>query len=337
MKEKSQPFAIGHESMEELQAKHRREARDLQSKITQKKKSATKKTRKGVNDECDILEQELRVRQEQELAALSGTSDIHEGSVSKTSLEDVMNRTQSLNVSQEQEQRTNGMHASEPSHADTAVQGDGVAIEPSQLQRPNRQKMRMARRAAEQEALFARAAQEASDLPNLKQQERSKMLDEFRKRGLQEKEIKADGHCLYSAFADQMEQLGISLTPVDKSLIMAAESKKKSQELPDYRRMRQAAASYIERNQNDFAPFLEEPLNEYVHKVRDTGEWGGQLELMALAKTYGVNINVLQGDGRVEEIEGSGKTGQEQRKAWLAYYRHGFGLGEHYNSLRKAP
>ncbi|KAK4956896.1 hypothetical protein LTR28_005866, partial [Elasticomyces elasticus] len=106
--------------MEELQAKHRREARDLQSKITQKKKSATKKTRKGVNDECDTLEQELRVRQEQEIAALSGANELHEGSVSKNSMEDVMNRTQSLNISQEQEQRTNGMHASEPSHADTA-------------------------------------------------------------------------------------------------------------------------------------------------------------------------------------------------------------------------
>ena len=55
---------------------------------------------------------------------------------------------------------------------------------------------------------------------------------------------------------------------------------------------------------------------------------------MALAKTYGIDIHVLQGDGRVEKIEG-GKGG-DSPVAWLAYYRHGFGLGEHYNSLRKS-
>ena len=78
-------------------------------------------------------------------------------------------------------------------------------------------------------------------------------------------------------------------------------------------------------------------MDYYVFKVRETGEWGGQLELMALARRYGVTIRVLQGDGRVEEIIGDGVDGAEDKKeVWLAYYRHGFGLGEHYNSLRKA-
>jgi OTU domain-containing protein 6 len=71
-----------------------------------------------------------------------------------------------------------------------------------------------------------------------------------------------------------------------------------------------------------------------VHKVRDTGEWGGQLELMALAKTYAVNINVLQDFGRIEKIEGERDDGAA-KSVWLGYYKHGFGLGEHYNSLRK--
>ena len=39
--------------------------------------------------------------------------------------------------------------------------------------------------------------------------------------------------------------------------------------------------------------------------------------------------------GRVEKIEGGGEE-REKKVAWLAYYRHGFGLGEHYNSLRKS-
>lgn len=43
--------------------------------------------------------------------------------------------------------------------------------------------------------------------------------------------------------------------------------------------------------------------------------------------------------GRVEEVGGDEQIGDDDgkldREVWLAYYRHGFGLGEHYNSLRR--
>ena len=108
-------------------------------------------------------------------------------------------------------------------------------------------------------------------------------------------------------------------------------------EKPDvpYQIVRAVAADYIEKHEDDFVPFLEEPMDTYVHKVRDTGEWGGQLELMALSKAYGTDINVLQDFGRVEKIE-SGMSNSDN-PIWLGYYKHGFGLGEHYNSLRKVP
>ena len=60
------------ESLEDMQARHRKELKDLQSRVTQKKKNATKKTRKGVNTECEELERQLKERQEQERAALGG-------------------------------------------------------------------------------------------------------------------------------------------------------------------------------------------------------------------------------------------------------------------------
>jgi OTU domain-containing protein 6 len=83
---------------------------------------------------------------------------------------------------------------------------------------------------------------------------------------------------------------------------------------------------------------MEEPLDDYLRKIRETGEWGGHMELMALAKAYGVNINVLHSDGRVDKIEpGEGTSPEEGKEIWLGYYKHGFGLGEHYNSLREAP
>lgn len=168
------------------------------------------------------------------------------------------------------------------------------------------------------------------------------MLVEFKKRGLREKVVAANGHCMYSAVADQMRQLGLAVGVGDDEggggdgEEGEDEKEKGKGELrnDDYKIVRMRAATFISEHPDDFVPFLEEPLDEYVHKIRDTGEWGGQLELMALAKTYNLKISVLQGDGRVEEIE-SGEA-EARGEAWLAYYRHGFGLGEHYNSLRKS-
>lgn len=150
------------------------------------------------------------------------------------------------------------------------------------------------------------------------------VLEAMKSHKLHEKEIRADGHCLYSAVADQLEQLDIPIgaAPGDNPALA-------------YKTVRAKAAEYIDQHQDDFVPFLEEPLPDYLHKVRDTGEWGGQLELMALAKTYGIDINVLQDFGRVEKIQSGDQT--TDKAMWLGYYKHGFGLGEHYNSLRKVP
>lgn len=295
--------------MEALQARHRKELKDLQSRVTQKKKQASKKTRKSVNDECERLEQDLKAKQAQEVAELNGEVTGAE----EPSAEDLEKLT--LHV---EDEIPNGVPVAvdtpiaEPQEGPTAAGG----------KKRNRQKDRLARRAAEQEELARQAAEEAENLPDMKEQERARMLEAMQSHGLHEKEIRADGHCLYSAFADQLEQSDIPLgsAPSDQPTL-------------SYKLVRAKAAEYIEAHQDDFVPFLEEPLADYVHKIRDTAEWGGQLELLALSKTYGININVLQDFGRVEKIEGS--PDKDAKTVWLGYYKHGFGLGEHYNSLRK--
>ena len=303
------------ETLEELQSRHRKEQRDLQSRTTQKKKQANKKTRKGVNDECDRLEAELKQKHGDEIASLNG--EVAEDGVPKAELD-------SLTLEVDNELGTNGAHAKDGGSTKAAESVNGDAEESSQPRKPNRQKARLARRAAEQEELARQAAEEAKNLPDLKQQERDRMLEYMKERRLQEKEIRADGHCLYSAFADQLEQLGMPL----------GSSPSEKPDVP-YKIVRAVAADYIEKHEDDFAPFLEEPMGAYVHKVRDTSEWGGQLELMALSKAYGTDINVLQDFGRVEKIESG--NGDREKAIWLGYYKHGFGLGEHYNSLRKVP
>jgi OTU domain-containing protein 6 len=310
--------------MEELLTKHRKEQRDLQARITQKKKAASKKTRKGVNEECDRLEEELKAKQAEEIASLNGTDDgdaIDEpGSLKEQDIDIVEVTTgptepfSSLSISDPQSPATLSA---------TSDQG--------QSRKPNRQKARLARRAAEQAELAAKAEEEAKNQPDPKAKEREVMLTAFKARGLKEKEIRADGHCLYSAVADQLVLHDIGLTPRVKPIIPDEDEKL----VEPFRAVRRTTANYIETHAEDFEPFLEEPLDEYVRKVGETGEWGGQLELKALANAYGVKISVLDGNGSVHEIEGDRTNKEEVSQIWLAYYRHGFGLGEHYNSLRQ--
>lgn len=314
--------------MEDLQATHRKQLRDLQSKITQKKKSASKKTRKGVNEECDELERNLKERQARELDAFVSTN------FSNGQDNDQSNVANKIFNSHESSERSDGVDLATTTEklsitANSSI--DSPHEEQAQRRRPNRQKARLARRAAEQNAIAVSATEEAAQLPNLREREREIMVKEFQKYKLKEHEIRPDGHCLYSAVADQIERQDLEIQP-RQARESTTEESNASKNVPGYRLVRQTASNYISQHAEDFVPFLDESLDDYLHKVRDTAEWGGQVELMALANAYGIIINVIQGDGRLEKIEPGQST--DCKCIWLAYYRHGFGLGEHYNSLR---
>ena len=305
--------------MDELQAKHRKEQRDLQSRITQKKKQATKKTRKGVNDECDRLQRELQEKQQAEIAQLNGEVEVVQ------SLDD-------LNLDDLPVENGTKDEQAPPSNASSP---------PSEASQPkkkvNRQKARLARRAAEREAEAEKAAEEAAKQKDNRGDERKIMDETFSRLGLKEIEIRPDGHCLYSAVANQLSEFGMSLTPGttagDKPSISANNAK-----FDGYRDVRTATADFLLAHADDYAPFLEEPMDTYARKIKSTTEWGGQLELQAIARAYGIHINVIQGDGRIEKFEPDAEENidEDKRKTiWLAYYRHTYGLGEHYNALSK--
>jgi OTU domain-containing protein 6 len=305
------------ESREEMQSRHRKEKKDLESRVMQKKKGSSKKTRKGVNSECDELERQLQERQEQERATILGESAPDTDNVPELD-EPTNDGPPSLN--------SNGVNGITES-LDENTMSSATPPEDGQPKKRNRQKERLARRAAEQEAAIEAAKKEAANQPDQKAVERDLMLKEFKTKGLVEKSIRPDGHCLFSAVADQLSQVGIPL---------GAESDTELKEDQRYKVVRKAAARYIEGHPDDFAAWLDEPLPQYVEKIRDTAEWGGHLELLALAKTYNVEICVLQ-DGGPQTIEPGLEGASKPEKIWLAYYHHGFGLGEHYNSLRTAP
>jgi len=307
------------ETREEVQSRHRKEAKDLQSRVTQKKKNASKKTRKGVNSECEDLERQLTERHAQEIAALNGQFTPAADEVPE--LEDYESED-----TKDSAGLKNGVNEAREQLAETAI-SETATSEDGQPRKRNRAKERLARRAAETAAVVEEAKKEAANQPSAKDIERKKMLVQFQEHGLVEKSIRPDGHCLFSAVADQLSQLSIPL---------GAETDTELREDQRYKLVRKAAAKYIEEHPDEFAGWLDEPLESYAEKIRDTAEWGGHLELLALAKTYKVEICVLQ-DGASQSIEPGDEASKEPEKIWLAYYRHGFGLGEHYNSLRKSP
>lgn len=166
------------------------------------------------------------------------------------------------------------------------------------------------------------------------------MVQQLEKRGLALHEIRADGHCLYAAVADQLQTQDIGLAP-RISVAVAREEGGTENGLEGYQTVRRAAADFIQAHPSSFDGFTEDPLPEHVRKVRETGEWGGHLELLALARSYGTRICVLHSDGQVDRIEPEEQEGSRKKAAkevhemWLGYYKHSHGLGEHYNSLRK--
>ncbi|CAG7986679.1 unnamed protein product [Penicillium salamii] len=312
--------------MEELLSKHRKEQKDLQARITQRKKSATKKTRKGVNDECDRMQHELSDRQQSEIAQLNGDP-----------VEDLENL--SLEDGQPSDEDKPSETPKEPEPESQPISH----AEPSNTKKPNRQKARLARRAAEQAAQSATAAEEAANQTNYRGNEQEVMDAVFKKLGLKEVEVTPDGHCLYSAVAKQLDESGLGLRPDPSRIVLQSSTQSRidtvaSPQHDGYRAVRAVTADFITEHKEDFEAFMEEPLDSYTRKIKLTAEWGGQLELQAIARAYGVEINVVQSDGRMEKIE-SGETFDEEEKhkrvIWLAYYRHTYGLGEHYNALVK--
>ncbi|KAK6338337.1 hypothetical protein TWF730_002400 [Orbilia blumenaviensis] len=314
--------------MEDLLTLHRKQLRDLQSVITQKKKSATKKTRRGVNDDCERLERELKEKQAAEIAALEKGSnpdastednedpsdpalgDNPEPEIPPTD-EDLSSKLQESNL-EDPTDPTNHERISQP--------------QPSSSKKPNRAKARLARRAAQIEEITEQAKQEAASQPNLRAIEAERMKQLFDENGLVEIQIAPDGHCLYSAFAVGLEGAGIPLSEEQSS---------DGTKQRGYTFTRKAAGEYISLHPDDFVPFLEEgeTLDGHVKKVVGTAEWGGQMELLALAKQYGVTVKVVQAQG--VGVTAMNEEDGENADVWLAYHRKGYGLGEHYNALRK--
>ena len=160
------------------------------------------------------------------------------------------------------------------------------------------------------------AAHHAGAGPSERDVEIKKLDSQLAPLGLSLHEIPADGHCLYRSIAHHLQLQG------DAGC--------------DFLSCRKQIASHMRAHPNDFVPFLAESgatdLTAYTTTVESSNEWGGQMEITALAHARRACVTVYSADAPPL------RTGEEYAAAGgptieLDYHRHYYGLGEHYNAV----
>lgn len=193
----------------------------------------------------------------------------------------------------------------------TTVAPDGPKTQqPEKGPKRHRQRERLARRAAKEQALRDEALAELKNQPDLRAEEMAAMDRKLASLGLEIHDIKPDGHCLFASILHQLD----TSHNIRKSV----------------GELRLAAADYIRKNEEDFLPFLmadDREVGEYTTELETTAMWGSDMEILALSRVLDLSTTVIQANSTVTiNEEGSSPI-------HLGYFRHSYGLGEHYNSL----
>lgn len=135
-------------------------------------------------------------------------------------------------------------------------------------------------------------------------------------------EVPGDGHCLYRSVADQVRSVRPDLFQWRRPLEFSHEE------------IRCLCADEMLGAPGKYEPFAElngdEGFADYCRRVRESADWGGQLELTALSSALGISIVVHRANESTMTIgEGIGHGAPLQ----VAYLKHYYTLGEHYNSV----
>lgn len=274
-------------SEEELQAKHRKERKELQALITNLKKSCTKgdkKKKKEITEEVARLEFELDQRQSKEL--------------------------------EEFESRDNEIIQNGERMDDDDDVKDEDEVKESRVTKAQKRRNKKANEQRQREERINEQEKHNKNGPRNKEiEEINKALKEL---GLKIHNVPADGNCLYCAVGHQLEVTNRLTYDVSKLRVMTAD--------------------YMRKNKDDFLPFMTHPdedeiftedqYEEYCNILVKKPVWGGQIEIRALSNALKVPIKVIQANS-APTIQGEQFKGNP---LVLAYHRHLYRLGEHYNS-----
>ncbi|CAL1145988.1 unnamed protein product [Cladocopium goreaui] len=135
-------------------------------------------------------------------------------------------------------------------------------------------------------------------------------------------EIPSDGHCLYRSIADQVRRVRPDLCdyqgPADEM----------------YREVRRICAKSLRGDMENYAPFAElkdgGDFEGYCQRVESSADWGGELELRALADAMKVRVQVFQAGSDQPLVLGAAVKAAPLQ---VSFHRHYYALGEHYNSV----
>lgn len=288
----------------DIQARHRREKKELQAKIQALKRNAPtshKKLRKEVMEEISRLETEIANRHAKEIKEISLDIDQKEG-LSEESSNHLL--------------PVNELHKSEDnSRRDPPSEEGGTTS--LRISKAQRRRDKKAKENREREERYAAALEEV-DTSSPKAIEDRKLQTKLKERQLKLHYVSSNGDCLYNAVSHQMA--------LNKNLNLNVSY------------LREITANYIECDKDNLLPYMTNPetgdlltdveYQKYCDDIRNTSAWGGEIELKALSTMLKVPIEVLQADGTLsilgEEYEGDPLI--------ITYHRHLYSLGEHYNS-----
>lgn len=309
-------------SYDELTRRHKQESKKLLAIATKWKKQASKSDKKTVNKAINDLQVKLSTKQKQEVEIFK-SNDLNANEGEKTNVDDgqddeltpeqLIQLTQDINLNLQAEQpQISSTESGNDTTASTATGGGGGG------KKRNRQKERLARRQAQVDQLRLEAQEETKDLVDYRALETQKINGILHTKNLMVHDIIPDGNCLFSSIKDQL-------------MI------RHNREI-DIQQLREMAGSYIEEHPDDFIPFLVEKsddqqdlnLPDYCHQLVTTTIWGSDLEIMAYLKIFECPIEIVTMDTANLVFNESAHN----PKLYLAFYRHAYGLGEHYNSLR---
>eukprot|EP01012_Entosiphon_sulcatum_P021329 TRINITY_DN26131_c0_g1_i1.p1 TRINITY_DN26131_c0_g1~~TRINITY_DN26131_c0_g1_i1.p1 ORF type:complete len:206 (-),score=26.70 TRINITY_DN26131_c0_g1_i1:6-602(-) len=136
-------------------------------------------------------------------------------------------------------------------------------------------------------------------------------------------EIPSDGHCMFKAAEHQFKLLGRPAAG------------------HGYRDLRRATAEFMRKNPQHFLPFVlndegdvasPEEYKKYCDRIEKTSEWGGNVELQALAQATRTCIVVFTADGPEQRFGEQFSAARGGDTMCLTYHQHYRVHGAHYNS-----
>lgn len=103
--------------------------------------------------------------------------------------------------------------------------------------------------------------------------------------------------------------------------------------------LRADATRYMEANEGDFAPFVEddEAIGDYLRRMRQAGCWGGNMELTSLSRCHQLEIHIYQ-PGEVKPWiigDGNGSADDDTDDVSVRIAKLLYVNGDHYQSLRE--